>query len=364
MRTEGLFRYPPMNLTKWLYRGGRPNWVATVLNRLWAAVHALGVAPNYLVTLEVRGRRSGRRISLPLVMVIIEGERYLVSMLGAEADWVQNVRAADGNVTIHHGRREEVRLEEVAAERRALALKAYLKRAPGARPHLPIHKDALLSEFERVSAQFPVFRVVSGSVGLNPIKGRRMTRARVRRAVSILGWLLVVVLSALVYTSYRRDIHQAREHVSTGSQIVQTPCGPIEYALAGDGPPVLVVHGAGGGYDQGLEIGEPLVNSGFRVIAMSRFGYLRTPLPSDASASAQAGAHACLLDALKISRAAVVGASAGAPSSMQFALRHPGRCSAMILLVPAAYAPRPGGAPPMKTPAGTEFLFDTALKSD
>jgi pimeloyl-ACP methyl ester carboxylesterase len=353
-----------MNLTKWLYRGGRPNWVATVLNGLWAAVHALGVAPNYLVTLEVLGRRSGRRISLPLVMVVIEGERYLVSMLGAEADWVQNAKAADGNVTLRHGRREEVHLEEVAADRRAPVLKAYLKRAPSARPHLPVDKDAPLSEFERVSAQFPVFRVVSGSGGLNPVKRRRMARASVRRAISILIGLLVVGLCGLAYINYRRDIHQARRRVSTGSQIVQTPCGPIEYALAGDGPPVLLVHGAGGGYDQGLEIGDPLVKSGFRVIAMSRFGYLRTPLPGDASASAQADAHACLLDALKISRVAVVGASAGAPSSMQFALRYPDRCNAMILLVPATYTPRPGGAPPMKTPAGTEFLFDTALKSD
>jgi hypothetical protein len=48
-----------MNLAKWLYLGGRPNWVTTLLNRCWAAVHALGVAPNYLVTLEVRGGDPG-----------------------------------------------------------------------------------------------------------------------------------------------------------------------------------------------------------------------------------------------------------------------------------------------------------------
>jgi F420H(2)-dependent quinone reductase len=154
-----------MNFAKWLYKGGRPNRLATIVNRCWAAVHALGIAPHYLVTLDVPGRRSGRRISLPLVMVIIEGERYLVSMLGAEVDWVRNVKAAGGKVTLRHGRREEVHLEEVAADRRAPVLKAYLKRAPGARPHLPVHKDAPLSEFEQVSAQFPVFRVVSGSVG-------------------------------------------------------------------------------------------------------------------------------------------------------------------------------------------------------
>jgi pimeloyl-ACP methyl ester carboxylesterase len=146
--------------------------------------------------------------------------------------------------------------------------------------------------------------------------------------------------------------------------IAQTRCGPIEYADVGEGPPVLLAHGAGGGFDQGVAFGEPLAGSGLRVIAMSRFGYLRTPLPQDASAAAQADAHACLLDALGIRQAAVIGASAGAPSAMQFALRHPDRCSALVLLVPAAYVPRPGGAPPMRTPAWTEFLFETALRSD
>jgi hypothetical protein len=96
-------------------------------------------------------------------MVVIEGKRYLVSMLGAEANWVQNVKAAGGDVTLRHGGREDVHLKEVAADLRAPVLKAYLKRAPGARPHLPVDKNAPLSEFEKVSAQFPVFRVVSRS---------------------------------------------------------------------------------------------------------------------------------------------------------------------------------------------------------
>lgn len=93
-------------------------------------------------------------------MVVVAGERYLVSMLGEEVNWVRNVKAAGGNATLLHGRHEEVRLEEVAADRRAPVLKAYLKRAPGARPHLPIDKDAPLAEFEQVSPRFPVFRVV------------------------------------------------------------------------------------------------------------------------------------------------------------------------------------------------------------
>src|SRR5512146_3235926 len=136
----------------WLYRGGRPNAVARLVNRGWAALHPLGPFPNYMVTLEVVGRRSGRVISLPLAMAVVDGERYLVSMLGAEAEWVRNVRAAGGKVTLIHGRREQVGLEEVPVEQRAPLLKAYLQIAPGARPHVPVDKDAPLAGFERVAA--------------------------------------------------------------------------------------------------------------------------------------------------------------------------------------------------------------------
>src|SRR5918994_6660418 len=152
-----------MSLQRWFYRGGRPNRVARLLNRWGAAVYARGVAPDYLVTLEVPGRRSGRTVSLPLVMVVVGGERYLVSMLGEDVNWVRNVKAAGGDVTLRHGHREEVRLEAVDPEYRAPVLKDYLKRAPAARAHLPVHKDAPLTEFERMSRRFPVFRVVDAA---------------------------------------------------------------------------------------------------------------------------------------------------------------------------------------------------------
>lgn len=152
-----------MGLKSWFYRGGRPNRVARTLDRGTAALYALGVAPNYLVTLEVRGRCSGRTIPLPLVMVVVGGERYVVSMLGEKANWVRNVRAAGGEVAIRHGRREEVRLEEVASGRRAPVLKTYLRRAPNARAHLPVPEDAPPAEFERIASLFPVFRVAPRS---------------------------------------------------------------------------------------------------------------------------------------------------------------------------------------------------------
>ena len=189
-------------------------------------------------------------------------------------------------------------------------------------------------------------------------------RFPIRSGVAVLAMMFVAAAAAVIVFGYQTDIGQARERVAMGSQIVQTACGPIEYAAIGDGSPVLIVHGAGGGFDQGMDFAAPLAKSGFRVIAMSRFGYLRTPLPADASAMAQADAHACLLDALNIPRAAILGASAGAPSSLQFALRHPNRCTALVLVVPAVFVPREGGAPPLRAPTATEFLFNTALKSD
>jgi len=182
--------------------------------------------------------------------------------------------------------------------------------------------------------------------------------------VAIAIGLFVGGLAAWTYTTYHRDIEQARARVASGSRIAETACGPIEYAISGNGPPLLAIHGAGGGYDQGMDLAGALPARGFRVIAVSRFGYLQTPLPTDATAAAQADAHACLLDALDIPRAAVLGASAGSPSSVQFALRHPDRVTALVLLVPALYVPRGEDAPSLRTPSGTEFLFDTALKSD
>ncbi|MFC4002785.1 nitroreductase/quinone reductase family protein [Prauserella oleivorans] len=149
-----------MSLKTWYYRDARPNRVARVLDRGTGALYALGIAPNYLVTLEVTGRRSGRTVALPLVMTTLGNERYLVAMLGENTNWVRNVRAAHGEVTLRHGRREQVRLAAVPPEHRAPVLRAYLRRAPNARAHVPVDRNAALAEFERVAPAFPVFRVM------------------------------------------------------------------------------------------------------------------------------------------------------------------------------------------------------------
>jgi len=144
---------------RWMYGGRRPNCVAALLNRGTAAVVAAGIGPSRLVRLEVRGRRTGRRLSFPVVIAEYEGQRYLVAMLGMEANWVRNVRAAGGEAVLRHGRREDVLLEEVDPSMRAPILRRHLEAAPGGRAHFPIDQGAPLEQFEQVAEEYPVFRI-------------------------------------------------------------------------------------------------------------------------------------------------------------------------------------------------------------
>lgn len=148
---------------RWMYRGGRPNRLARVLNRASAVLHSSRLTPGNWVTLEVTGRRSGRTISFPLVVADYQGERYLVAMLGSGTNWVRNVQAAGGRAVLRHRRREPVRLEETDPSLRAQILRRYLALAPGARAHLPVDRRAPLEEFARIADRYPVFRITPDS---------------------------------------------------------------------------------------------------------------------------------------------------------------------------------------------------------
>lgn len=162
-----------------------------------------------------------------------------------------------------------------------------------------------------------------------------------RRFATVLGIAACGLLaaSAAVYLPYHTEISRIRKQSESGGQIIHTDAGPMEYAERGHGVPLLSIHGAGGGYDQGLDNVRDFVGDQFRIIAPSRFGYLGAAIPSHTSSAAQADAFAALLRALKVNRAVVVGVSAGARSAIEFAIRHPDSVSALILIVPGTYSP-------------------------
>ena len=167
-----LITSPNHRFDRWMYRGARPNRVARTLNAPWAKLSAAGVWPTRLVTLRAPGRRTGRSTSVPLVVANYQGERYLVSMLGPNANWVHNVRAANGDVTLQHGRSEQVHLVEVDPAERAPILRQYLEVAPGARAHIPVRRKAPVEDFAAIAAMFPVFRITgAGPTSAGPATG-------------------------------------------------------------------------------------------------------------------------------------------------------------------------------------------------
>ena len=155
---------------------------------------------------------------------------------------------------------------------------------------------------------------------------------------------------AAIMAAFRSDMRAARVRLAAQSRLVETACGPVEVAESGSGPPVLVVHGTAGGFDQGMMAAKGLFGNNYRVIAPSKFGYLRSPMPADASHAAQADTLAALLDALEVPRAVVMAMSAGAQPATQLALRHPERVQALVLITPALHLPPKPGVPPESGP--------------
>lgn len=138
--------------------------------------------------------------------------------------------------------------------------------------------------------------------------------------------------SIFLYQKQRREKRQVLERLNVNSRLIDTKAGWLEYAQRGQGQPVLMMHGAGGGYDQGLLLEHVLDLTRYQVIAPSRPGYRRTPLATGRTMDAQADACAALLDELAIPRVVVIAISAGGLPALQFALRHPTQCRALLLI--------------------------------
>lgn len=172
-----------------MYRNGRAGPAARRLARLWAAMFALGLAPRRWVTLEVPGRRSGRLTRFPLGLASLDGRWYLVPMLGAGCNWVQNVRAAGGRAVLRHGRAVACTLTEVPVGERGPVIKRYLRQVPGARPHIPVSRRAPAAEFDAIAPRYPVFRVEPG-----PPRVRRWWRW----TAAGLGALVLIIIAATI----------------------------------------------------------------------------------------------------------------------------------------------------------------------
>src|SRR5262249_34679916 len=159
--------------------------VARVANRISAVQFSAGIlSPARAMTLEVPGRRTGRLVSFPVVVAEYQGGRYLVSMLGKDANWVRNVRAAGGRAVLRRGGRGQVGGGGLAPGPRPPPLRPSPGAAPGARPPLPVDRHAPLAEFEPIAGQYPVFRIIPAAPGAEG-GGGQIARAGVRGALEL-----------------------------------------------------------------------------------------------------------------------------------------------------------------------------------
>ena len=146
-------------LMRLFYRNWRPTTLGRFVNRFSCWWSGLGLPPKFQAALEVQGRTSGRRRSNPVVIATVGGERYLVSMLGKDSDWVKNVEVAHGYAVIRQGRRRRVHLVAVPADQRAPMLREYVRIATSGRRHFPLPVNAPLADFEALAGRYPVYRI-------------------------------------------------------------------------------------------------------------------------------------------------------------------------------------------------------------
>jgi 2-hydroxy-6-oxonona-2,4-dienedioate hydrolase len=142
----------------------------------------------------------------------------------------------------------------------------------------------------------------------------------------------VLLIFVIVFALYAKDMNKSYERVTDKSTVITTPYGNVEYTEGGQGIPVLIVHGSGGGFDQGELIAEAFLDDSFHWIAPSRFGYLQSTFNEGETFDDQARAYAALLDHLGIEKVAVVAFSHGGPSALLFAVLYPERVSSLTLV--------------------------------
>ena len=190
------------------------------------------------------------------------------------------------------------------------------------------------------------------------------SNARVKLILIGVAIILIIVYTN-IYSKFRHDLAAGYTKINDlQSQLYSSKTGDVEYLLEGPGPTILISHGITGGIDQGIGLADMYLGKGYRLLVLSRFGYLKSSMPDQPSAELQAEAYSDLLAFLHIDRAFILGNSAGGPSAIHFAIDYPEKCSGLIL-VSSAVPGNTKALPPkafMNAVFGSDFLYWCTIK--
>jgi pimeloyl-ACP methyl ester carboxylesterase len=188
------------------------------------------------------------------------------------------------------------------------------------------------------------------------------------KVLDVADWILLTIgifvasILSINFLKFRSTMAKHRNRLaSIPSQVYTSKTGDIEYLLKGDGTTILVSHGITGGVDQGMGLSNDYLGDGYRLLLVSRFGYLKSVMPDNATPELQSEAYKELLDYLGIESAFIFGNSAGGTSAIHFAIKHPKTCRGLILVSSNAPLDTSTGHPP-KFVFKSNFLYWFAMK--
>lgn len=173
--------------------------------------------------------------------------------------------------------------------------------------------------------------------------------------------LVVAVAGFAVVLLALQDLRARNRSIVAEARFAASRHGTVEYALQGSGPTVLVIHGAGGGFDQGQLLAAAMLGDGFRWLTVSRFGYLGSDLPADTTVRAQAEALCDLLNALNIERVHVLAMSGGVPPALKLAEEYPASVRSLVLLSSAPFTPF---GPEVENRPMATWLYAAIMRND
>lgn len=115
-----------------------------------------GRYPAYLLT--VRGRKSGEPRTVPIVLLELNGKRYLTSPYG-QVNWVRNLRVAEEAVLTRGRRSETIAARELPKDEAALVLREDVRNGNPFARYYGVNANSSLEEFESAVVSHPVFKL-------------------------------------------------------------------------------------------------------------------------------------------------------------------------------------------------------------
>jgi deazaflavin-dependent oxidoreductase (nitroreductase family) len=136
-----------------------PRTLERLYNKAFGALVGWGLGPRDYHLLQVKGRRTGRVYSMPVIVVEMGGAMFLVAPRG-RTQWARNVEAAPDVMLSRGSRRSTYRVRAIPDAEKAPVLRAYLHRYRSVvQRYFPLAAGSPPEAFAAIAGRYPVFEL-------------------------------------------------------------------------------------------------------------------------------------------------------------------------------------------------------------